>query len=116
VNVLLQVVKSCLTVVNPHVDLDALSGLVSLLRSQAPTGPLLNAVVSLSPKFGRFAAVVLAGWFTSHYSLLLSCLRQLGLGGPLKDSHNKKGETFGDINSELQRYFSPTSISHCVVV
>jgi hypothetical protein len=114
VNVLLQVVKSCLRVVNPHVDLDALSGLVSLLRSQAPTGPLLNAVVSLSPKFGRFAAVVLAGWMTSHYSLLLSCLRQLGLGGPLKDSHNKKVETFGDINSGLQRYFSPTSISRCV--
>ncbi|CAM6048862.1 unnamed protein product [Sphagnum compactum] len=103
-SMVLQVVKSCLRVVNPHVDLDALSGLVSLLRSQAPTGPLLNAVVSLSPKFGRFAAVVLAGWMTSHYSLLLSCLRQLGLGGPLKDSHNKKGETFGDINSELQRF------------
>ncbi|CAK9268434.1 unnamed protein product [Sphagnum jensenii] len=99
----LQVVKICLGVVNPLVNLDALSGLISLLRSQAPTGPLLNTVLSLSPKFGRFVAVVLAGWMASHYSLLLSCLRQLGLSGELKDSHNKKGEAFSDTKSGLQR-------------
>ncbi len=106
----LQVVKICLGVANPLVNLDALSGLISLLRSQAPTGPLLNTVLSLSPKFGRFVAVVLAGWMASHYSLLLSCLRQLGLSGELKDSHNKKGEAFSDTKSGLQRFVLPVCI------
>lgn len=106
----LQVVKICLGVVNPLVNLDALSGLISLLRSQAPTGPLLNTVLSLSPKFGRFVAVVLAGWMASHYSLLLSCLRQLGLSGEFKDSHNKKGEAFSDTKSGLQRFVLPICI------
>lgn len=72
-----QVVELSLAVVNPDVHGDALSGLISVLRTQAPGAALLSAVLSQSAKFGRFVAVVTTGWMSTHYSVLLSSLQQL---------------------------------------
>jgi integrator complex subunit 3 len=73
----LQVVESSLAVVNPDVHGNAVSGLISVLRTQAPGAALLSAVLSRSAKFGRFVAVVMTGWMSTHYSVLLSSLQQL---------------------------------------
>lgn len=84
--------ESSLAVVNPQVNTDALSGLVLILRAQAPTLALLTAVLSLPAKFGRFVAVTVTGWMSSHYTLLLSCLQQLCADNLLKDGRFKKSE------------------------
>ena len=95
-----QVLKASLATINPHSNPDALSGLVLLLRSQPPTGPLLSTVLSLSAKFGRFGAVVLAGWTSSNYPLLLSCLQQLCATDLLLDGRLKQGEDNEDNHSD----------------
>ena len=100
-----QVVESCLAVVNAESNLDALSGLITFLRSQAPTGVLLSSVLFLSPKFGRFVTMVITGWMSSHYTSLLSCLQQLAADSSGKDGHFRKNgdnENHSD-TSGLQR-------------
>jgi hypothetical protein len=87
-----QVVESSLGVVNPDVNADALSGLVLILRAQAPTVALLSVVLSLPANFGRFVAMVVTGWISSHYSLLLSCLQQLCADNLLKDGRFRKSD------------------------
>jgi hypothetical protein len=78
--------------VNPQVNVDAVSGLSLLLRAQAPTVALLSAILSLPPKFGRFVAIVVTGWMSSHYALLLSCLQQLCGDNLFKDGRFRKSE------------------------
>jgi hypothetical protein len=77
---------------NPQVNVDALSGLSLLLRAQAPTVALLSAVLSLPPKFGHFVAIVVTGWMSSHYTLLLSCLQQLCGDNLLNDGRFRKSD------------------------
>ncbi|KAG0573724.1 hypothetical protein KC19_VG203900 [Ceratodon purpureus] len=88
----LQVVELSLGVLNPDVNVDAVSGLSLLLRAQAPTVALLSAVLSLPPNFGRFVAIVVTSWMSSHYTLLLSCLQQLSVDNLLKDGRFRKCE------------------------
>lgn len=89
-------VQFSLAVVDPVANPDAVSGLGVILRSQAPTEALLGVVLSLPPKFGRFVAVVLTGWMSSHYAQLLLCLQQFSGDSLSKDGRFRKND--GDEN------------------
>lgn len=78
--------------VDPHMNSDAVSGLTLILRSQAPTVALLGVILSLPPKFGRFVAVVMTGWVSSHYTPLLLCLQKLSADSLLKDGRFRKND------------------------
>lgn len=88
----MQVVKISSTALDPTLDPEAVGGLMCLLRGQAPSSQLVNVVLSWPRTFGKFAAVVIANWMQSHFSLLKTCLRALINGSP-KERSKKADET-----------------------
>jgi len=102
------VVQLSLAVVDPQMNSDALSGLVLILRSQAPTVALLGVVLSLPPKFGPFVVVVMTGWVSSHYTPLLLCLQQLSADSLLKDGRFRKND---DDSNNVEKSLLPRFVT-----
>ncbi|KAL2653043.1 hypothetical protein R1flu_021171 [Riccia fluitans] len=108
--VILQVLKMCSGLLNPLVHSEAMSGLSLLLRYHAPTTHLVNSVLFLPPAFGRFTAVVLSTWISSHHPQLLSCLQSIN-NTSLKERPKKGGEEAEDVNTTARRFNSTALVA-----
>ncbi|BBM98692.1 hypothetical protein MPTK1_1g15500 [Marchantia polymorpha subsp. ruderalis] len=103
--VILQVLKICSSTLNPQSNSEAMSGLLLLLRYHLPTSQLVNAVLFLPPAFGKFAAVVISSWMSSHHSQLLACLQTLN-NSSVKERPKKGGEEGEDVSNGVRRFSS----------
>lgn len=64
----------CAEALDPLVHAGALSGLLTVLRSQSPSIELVNALLCLPKRFAKFAATVIASWSVLDRSKLFICL------------------------------------------
>jgi hypothetical protein len=55
-------VRPLLRIITPNENQEAILGATSLLKDMTPTKTIVDAVVSLSSAFGRFAPAILANW------------------------------------------------------
>ncbi|XP_024538045.1 integrator complex subunit 3 [Selaginella moellendorffii] len=73
----LEVLKLCSSCVNPESDVEAMSGMLSLLRSSTPSTALSSALLLAPPSFADLAVAVFTSWFLAFFPALASSLGEL---------------------------------------